>query len=613
MALDLSPDSYELDDSSGHFPPNPWKGEREPHLVDNYHEHDRLQPFSRYELHALAFPRDVNLVFLIEEDIEYFVKSCPYSGLRFPPMISFHRRLVSECASRHGLLSMSLGDGEDRYVVVYGKENAFEPMLHYWDAIPTNMNKDKLMAAHGCKRRVGRPPQVTETVPLFEEGLECLSLVSCEYYRPYHASKQHDVDRVDWMRLVHETVRKGLPVATHAHIVEVRMTNTEDTGQYAELQRFLGPFNVRWLDDDRHTGIGIIVYPSVPAANNCLDRFEDEYDTVEDTDEAMPFHLYPFAAHVFGPYIHDQAIRRFQAEQSGTSTPIGRSPSSTSGSWREASTLERHMESRGRWGQTPPLIPKDQGTPTLSSGSPNTARPGWSPATLSRKSPGLTASSTGGETPSSAHESLPFQPLNLGQGRWQELQKSRVSHADPEPKHSIEISNISDKVTFAQLLDLFQDLDVVGHQKTQGPNGPVVVVSFATSSDAVLALKYDSVTLQGRDLCVVPHQPKKVDPSANRVPMRGIFGSAGVDRPSGAAPWRKINNTNPATGGAPASTAVHNGMGEKMESTVHDVESRASRAGMNVSAKEFVPSPSTNPAQTPSSEGLNADAKEFVP
>eukprot|EP01064_Diplonema_japonicum_P020191 TRINITY_DN2931_c0_g1_i1.p1 TRINITY_DN2931_c0_g1~~TRINITY_DN2931_c0_g1_i1.p1 ORF type:complete len:442 (+),score=109.13 TRINITY_DN2931_c0_g1_i1:1500-2825(+) len=421
--LDLSASSHELLDTDGAFPSSPWHGENEKHLIENYHEHLSLQPFSRMELHALAFPSDCLLALTLEEEIADFQES-GQAGLKLPPMVPFHRRIASDCARRHGLEAISMGNGCERHVVILKTEDTVvTPLLQYTDALPCSMSKDKLHMALGYKKKAST--YTTGYVSVTGQIMDCRVLTEADSLKPFHASKQ-DSDRSDWMRFVNDTVRKGLPIATHAHIVEVRVENPKnDVGQFAELQRFLGPFHVRWVGDDggddRGSGVGVIVYPSVPSANNCLDRFEDE----DDPDSTLPFKLYPFAPYVFGPFIDDQSTKRFRHE-SGASTPMGRSPSSTGGSWRDGNSyMDRYMGGGGgRWGATPPLAPKDNATsPPLHYGKSGS----WSPA---QGTPGLSPGIPP-KSPATSGISTPnVQPLSLGRGKWLEVKGGR--HHDPE-------------------------------------------------------------------------------------------------------------------------------------------------------------------------------------
>ncbi|KAJ9456095.1 hypothetical protein DIPPA_14281 [Diplonema papillatum] len=472
--LDLSPLSEEFNDKSGSFARGPSRA-AEARLIENRHEHPDLQPFSRIELHALAFPQDSNFAFLIEDEIQEFQAS-PQTGLRFPPMTPFHRRLVSDCALRYGLESISMGKGDDRYIVTLKTDaKTVVPMLQYHHALPTNMMKEKLHLALGYKRK--KCPPSTGYSSINGQIIDCKQLTNNENFKPYHPSKQQDYDRSDWMRLVYDTVRKGLPVATHAHIVEVRIANPkQEVGQFQELQKFLGPFHVRWLDDDRSTGIGVVVYPSVPSASNCLDRFEDE-----DDEGGLPFRLYPFAPHVFGPYIDEQAIRRYKADGNGSSTPIGRSPSSTGGSWRDGagqSYLEWHMSRRsGGVNQTPPLAPREQhGSPPLHPGkgsrSPHGLSPGMAP---SRGSPGMTV----GSAPT-------VQPFSLGRGKWLETKRAGPKGADSSAKHTVEVVLSGDKQSQAShLMDCYAPLEVLSHSRCDSR----LFVDFSSQSDAKTAVQ----------------------------------------------------------------------------------------------------------------------------
>ena len=377
---DLSASSSELCDSSGTFSPVSWK-DNEKHLIENYHEEPELQPFSKVELHALAFPNDAMFAFIIEDEIKDFQNSSE-GGLKFNAMIPFHRRIVADCAARHGLETLSMGNGLDRHVVALKVTNEIiSPALQYKHAYPTTTSRESLLASLGYKRKKAEYSTAFENIN--GQVLQCRTLVGDENLKQFNASKQ-DSDRSDWMKYVQETVRRGIPIPTHAHIVEVRVQDSEkDEGQFGELQKFLGPFHVKWLRDDKHTGIGVVVYPSVPAANNCLDRYEDEDDA---DDSTAAFRLYPFAPHTFGAYLDEQSSRRFPQKDyygSGSSTPMGKSPSSTpGGSWRDGTGsfyLDKHVGERmtGKWqaGSTnsPPLHSKG----------------GWSPGNAPQRSPGM--------------------------------------------------------------------------------------------------------------------------------------------------------------------------------------------------------------------------------
>ena len=270
--LDLSEGSAELTEIGNVFKRDAWR-ENEARLVNNVHDNPCLQPFSRCELYALAFASETAFCFQIEAAIATFqAEDC--AALQFPPMIPFHRRVIADCALRHSLEPLSLGPPGKKYVVIVKvKEDATTPLLSYADAIPTTLPLEKLHAAVGYKKVEGGDEASMEFSAISGQLMQCKNMRDCKEWKPYFEESQAGQDRADWARLVAQTVRKGVAVATHSHIVEVRLPRaSEDT--LAELKRFLGPFSVRWLRGSEQSGVGVVVYPSVPAANNCLDRYE---------------------------------------------------------------------------------------------------------------------------------------------------------------------------------------------------------------------------------------------------------------------------------------------------------------------------------------------------
>eukprot|EP01062_Namystynia_karyoxenos_P027963 TRINITY_DN2128_c4_g1_i1.p2 TRINITY_DN2128_c4_g1~~TRINITY_DN2128_c4_g1_i1.p2 ORF type:complete len:380 (+),score=103.67 TRINITY_DN2128_c4_g1_i1:173-1141(+) len=151
-----------------------------------------------------------------------------------------------------------------------------------------------------------------------------------------------------------------------------------------------------------------------------------------------------------------------------------------------------------------------------------------------------------GATPESSHQASPSaQPANCG-------------------RYRIEITGVNERISLAQLLDMFSDLDVVATQRDQGR----VVIDFASAEDQRLALQFDGIAISQSRLNVVAVAvpPGEAVKSATR-------GRGGTRRSTGR-------------GSTPLHTPEH---------AAADQKSERSRTGMNIGAKAFVPQQGASP------------------
>lgn len=249
------------------------------------------------ELKALSMPSGLRLLLCAELDIFLSLASMKGANMsvRFPPLGSLHRKLVSHCANRFRLQVTDAADGP----VVHGCGTI--PLLRYVDFLPGRLHVDEVLACLGIAA-----PSNPRCVPgsTGDAFAACVGVEAGAY-----ACKEDDPQALHGLGH-YLSLDMGLPLATHGHLVQFTVEGKDSNEAVRAFQRFSGwdKFDLRWLDE-RTQKQGVLVMPTVVDAAELLGRYED---CESGSDETYAFGLRPVAPLIAVPYMDDSQVKKLR-------------------------------------------------------------------------------------------------------------------------------------------------------------------------------------------------------------------------------------------------------------------------------------------------------------
>jgi hypothetical protein len=248
-----------------------------------------------HEMRCLSVVKPMTFLMAAEFDIFLAATKARDAELKivFPPVQSEYRKALQLCANRFQLTASGNDCGP---ITITGV--AVLPLLRYSDFLPGLLHLDEILSV-GQVRISRTEPKSTGTAANNSFEACCIDY------------KQFDDEPKFEAASFYNTIDKGLPMATMAHLIRFEVSKIASASEAVKsFQRFShwNQFDLRW-DDEESKRAAVIVMPSTADVHEIFDRYEDE-DTGDDAP--VLFRLRPVAPCAHVPYLEDALIRRLR-------------------------------------------------------------------------------------------------------------------------------------------------------------------------------------------------------------------------------------------------------------------------------------------------------------